>query len=111
MVDHIWDPEKQEYTREVEQGDRVISHAEWRRLFEKCRCKHFKEKAGNGGLDVQCVLLGGLRWGRCYYSKCPKVKPDWEKEKAWMLASPLGKDFPKCINENLLEGRKTDAIL
>lgn len=109
MVEHIWDPEKQEYTRDVEQGDRVISHHEWRKLFKKCRCKRFKEKSGgkpgaaNGGLDVQCIIIGGLRWGRCYYSKCPKIKQNWESEKKWYLEeTSYGKDFPKCINENLL---------
>lgn len=90
----------------VKERTALILHKDWIKLFKKCKCKRFVEKCGSGGRDVQCVLLAFPYFGRCYYSKCPKILPDWLSIKDMI---PFGKDFPKCVADDPIAELRTNS--
>lgn len=51
----------------------TIGRKEWKKLYKKCKHKILYPRCGDGGSDPRCVLLAGIRWGRCWYSKCPEI--------------------------------------
>jgi hypothetical protein len=74
----------------VDKWDQVIDRKTWKKLFKGCRCKNRYKKAGSGGTDIQCQLLAFPYFGRCYFRKCPKIKPNWKEQREWWAQTADG---------------------
>ena len=71
----------------IDKNDQLLDRKSWRKMFKNCRCKTRYKKHGDGGTDIQCWILSFPYFGRCYWRKCPKIKPDWEETKKRLLSS------------------------
>ena len=80
--------------------NQIVDRKTWLKLFRTCRCKQ-RYKKSNGSADIQCFLLAFPYFGRCYYRKCPKIKPNWGEEKeSWIHHSV---DGPTLLKNGYLD--------
>lgn len=90
----------------IDKHDQLLDRKSWTKMFKNCRCKRRFKKQGDGGIDVQCWILAFPYFGRCYWRKCPKIKPDWEETKEWLLSTI---DAPALRVNGYLKNPFTDS--
>jgi len=90
--------------------DQLLDRKTWTKMFKDCRCKRKYKKHGEGGNDVQCMILSFPYFGRCYWRKCPKIKADWEDTKRGLTDPARSAEHIAWSKSKCLENPFTDKV-